>query len=202
MKGIRWKHFELRLKIIQMSFTLKSIVLIFGGLSLNLSIAASINFLIASLRWKITRNQILRRKEKLSMSNNPTPSVSTEKLAKISQYISENFFRVGKPLPQDDYFKSAAMTWAPIIDFIPLPMWDKCYADAVANLPEGEFVTAHRIKAAWPRVKQANTTNMFESGVHHEIRTCPRCGRQFSGLTQSTSDIIVDRRFAVIDSHC
>lgn len=116
--------------------------------------------------------------------------------------MTENFFRVGKPLPSEDYFKSAALTWLPIIDFIPLAMWDKCYADAVANLPEGEFVTAHRIKAAWPRLKAENTTNIFESGVHHEIRTCPRCGRQFASLTSATSDIIVDRRCAVSDSQC
>jgi len=118
------------------------------------------------------------------------------------KYLSENFFRVGKPLPSQDYFDSAALTWFPVISFIPVAMWDKCYQDAVANLPEGEFVTAHRIKAAWPRVKAANTTNMFEAGRHYEIRTCPRCGRQFVGLTQASSDIIVDRRCAVSDQHC
>lgn len=136
------------------------------------------------------------------MSNNPTPFVSTEKLAKLTRYLTENFLRAGKSLPQEDYFKSAVMTWVPIIDFIPVAMWDKCYADAVANLPEGEFVTAHRIKAAWPRVKAANTTNMFDAGQHYEIRTCPRCGRQFSGLTHSTLDIIVERRCAASDQHC
>lgn len=136
------------------------------------------------------------------MPNKPSHSLSTEKLAKLTLYLTENFLRAGKPLPQDDYFKSAALTWAPIIDFIPLAMWDKCYADAVSNLPEGEFVTAHRIKASWPRVKVANTTGMFESGVHYETRECPRCGRSFAGITQASSDTVFERRCAVDDQHC
>lgn len=135
-------------------------------------------------------------------SSNPSHCANTAKLAKIRRYITENFFRASKPLPQDDYFVSAAVTWQAVIDFIPVAMWDKCYEKALSDLPDGEFITAHRIKAAWPRVKEANTTNMFSSAVHHEIRECPRCGRTFSGIIQANEDKIVSRRCAVSDAGC
>lgn len=135
-------------------------------------------------------------------SSNPSHSANTAKLAKIRRYITENFFRASKPLPQDDYFVSAAVTWQAVIDFIPVAMWDKCYEKALSDLPDGEFITAHRLKAAWPRVKEANTTNMFSVGVHYELRECPRCGRTFSGIIQANEDRIVSRRCSTSDPYC